>query len=411
VERYAGNQAALRRLSRTPTVIQRKCACGGSTPDGGPCPACEEHEVRTKKLTISRPGDRFEIEADRAAELVMQTPNPLDAQAVLVPVRQRVGATNQAVSRQTDDQGAGSAEPQVSSLDDDEDDAEPDETGMPKQAGLASAGPSVVPVQIPREAGQALDGTVSRFMGERYGHDFSEVRVHTTAAAVDSSRRLQAQAFTVGQHIYFNNGQYAPGTIDGQKLIAHELAHVIQQTSQPGGPSSLHRQVDDQPSAEASPAISTAKTPKKKAAQNVCSSGGCPQGKQTKVVRNDCAEGGPVDTNNFISALDVSLTGQAVTVTWSGGKTETWPCSPRPGVTPKGSDVVGVKCGINHTNQKKDGMAWFTGFKSQALAIGFHDSQKVGTGIVSHGCVRVCCDKAETINENTWSGKTTINVS
>jgi hypothetical protein len=69
---------------------------------------------------------------------------------------------------------------------------------------------------------------------------------------------------------------------------------------------------------------------------------------------------------------------------------------------------VGTKCTINHTNMQRDGMAWFTGLESQGLRIGFHDSQPVGAGFVSHGCIRVVCDVAALINHNTWSGVTTI---
>jgi hypothetical protein len=72
--------------------------------------------------------------------------------------------------------------------------------------------------------------------------------------------------------------------------------------------------------------------------------------------------------------------------------------------------VVGLKCSINRMNMKRDGMAWFTGFASTGLRIGFHDSQRVGHGIFSHGCVRVAGGHAEIVNHNTWSGVTTINV-
>ncbi len=143
---------------------------------------------------------------------------------------------------------------------------------------------------------------------------------------------------------------------------------------------------------------------------NICSSGSCPQGKQKSVTKSDCHTSLPVDTTNFITSLDVNIASQNIHVTWSSGHTEDWACSPNPSHTPRGTNVVGVKCSINHTNRHKDGMAWFTSFDSQGLRIGFHNSQRVGAGIVSHGCVRVCCDKANIINRNTWSGRTTINV-
>ncbi len=66
-------------------------------------------------------------------------------------------------------------------------------------------------------------------MESRFGHDFSGVRIHTDAQAAESARALNALAYTVGRDIVFDAGRYSPRTSDGQKLIAHELAHVVQQ--------------------------------------------------------------------------------------------------------------------------------------------------------------------------------------
>jgi hypothetical protein len=66
-------------------------------------------------------------------------------------------------------------------------------------------------------------------MAPRFGHDFGEVRIHTDAKAADSARAVGAQAYTVGRDVVFATGRYAPQTLAGKKLIAHELAHVLQQ--------------------------------------------------------------------------------------------------------------------------------------------------------------------------------------
>jgi len=66
-------------------------------------------------------------------------------------------------------------------------------------------------------------------MEPRFGHDFSQVRVHTGPRADESTRAVNALAYTVGPDIAFGDGQYAPETANGQKLLAHELAHVVQQ--------------------------------------------------------------------------------------------------------------------------------------------------------------------------------------
>jgi hypothetical protein len=69
-------------------------------------------------------------------------------------------------------------------------------------------------------------------MESRFGHDFGHVRVHTDTKAAESARSVTAQAFTGGHNIVFGEGQYSPFTGAGRKLLAHELAHVVQQ-SQP----------------------------------------------------------------------------------------------------------------------------------------------------------------------------------
>jgi Domain of unknown function (DUF4157) len=70
--------------------------------------------------------------------------------------------------------------------------------------------------------------TCARF-SSRFGHDFSRVRVHTDARAGESARALSAHAYTVGRHIVFGENGYRPGSEDGDRLIAHELTHVLQQ--------------------------------------------------------------------------------------------------------------------------------------------------------------------------------------
>lgn len=77
--------------------------------------------------------------------------------------------------------------------------------------------------------GQALDSATRAFFESRFGHDFSQVRIHTDSRASARAGELSARAFTSGDHIVFGRGAYAPDTPTGQRLIAHELAHVAQQ--------------------------------------------------------------------------------------------------------------------------------------------------------------------------------------
>ncbi|MBS0446445.1 MAG: DUF4157 domain-containing protein [Proteobacteria bacterium] len=78
-------------------------------------------------------------------------------------------------------------------------------------------------------------------MEARFGHDFGRVRVHADPAAADASRHANARAYTVGPDIVFGAGQYRPDRRGGQRLIAHELAHVLQQRD--GGASKVHRAI------------------------------------------------------------------------------------------------------------------------------------------------------------------------
>ncbi|HWK90415.1 MAG TPA: DUF4157 domain-containing protein, partial [Longimicrobium sp.] len=83
--------------------------------------------------------------------------------------------------------------------------------------------------------GRALDPQVAGRMGAAFGADFGHVRVHTGTRGESAAERMNARAFTVGEHVAFGAGEYRPGTPAGDALIAHELAHVVQQGGGAGG--------------------------------------------------------------------------------------------------------------------------------------------------------------------------------
>jgi hypothetical protein len=85
-------------------------------------------------------------------------------------------------------------------------------------------------IESTRGGGQSLDRGVQSEMGDALSADLSGVRVHANAHADVLNRSLQARAFTVGQDIYFRQGEYSPGSSTGRELLAHELTHVVQQT-------------------------------------------------------------------------------------------------------------------------------------------------------------------------------------
>ena len=90
---------------------------------------------------------------------------------------------------------------------------------------------TVLPIvhEVLRSPGQPLDLATRAFMEPRFRHDFSKVRVHADAKAAESARAVNARAFTIGGDVVFDEGQYAPGTLEGQRLLAHELTHAVQQ--------------------------------------------------------------------------------------------------------------------------------------------------------------------------------------
>jgi hypothetical protein len=152
------------------------------------------------KLTVNEPGDKYEQEADRVAEQVMHMPEP-------------------ALQRQADEEEEEEKVLQPKSL-------------VQRRVAGGSGGSEAPPIvnEVLRSPCQPLDPSTRQFMESRFGHDFGQVRVHTDAKAVESSRAVNARAFTVGRDLVFGSKQYAPHTATGQRLLAHELAHVVQQS-------------------------------------------------------------------------------------------------------------------------------------------------------------------------------------
>jgi len=120
------------------------------------------------------------------------------------------------------------------------------------RAGPAASGQETEAMQAPpivhavmNSPGRPLDAATRATMESRLGHDFSHVRIHTDADAARSANAVRAKAYTVGSHIAFRSGDYAPHTGTGRRLLAHELAHVAQQSAlSAGAPLHLSRQHD-----------------------------------------------------------------------------------------------------------------------------------------------------------------------
>jgi hypothetical protein len=164
------------------------------------------------KLSLGTSGDAFEQEADRTADTVMKNDPSAShagcscgaAHGESCQCGHRVNASPVKVQRFT-----------------------------PRPMGRASTNARAqTPASVDhvlRQAGSPLPASVRRDMESRFGHDFSDVRVHTDSVAQASARHIAANAYTAGTHIVFGAGRFAPESSSGAHLLAHELTHVLQQ--------------------------------------------------------------------------------------------------------------------------------------------------------------------------------------
>jgi outer membrane protein OmpA-like peptidoglycan-associated protein len=159
------------------------------------------------KLAVSTPGDIYEQEADHISEQVMRMPQPKLQRACACGGGCPGCQTEQPSQERLQTKHAGSGD-----------------------LGHAEAPPIVH--EVLRSPGQPLDTANRAFMEQRFGHDFSQVRVHADTKAAESASAVKALAYTVGLDVVFGARRYAPGTIEGDRLLAHELTHVVQQSGE-----------------------------------------------------------------------------------------------------------------------------------------------------------------------------------
>jgi outer membrane protein OmpA-like peptidoglycan-associated protein len=108
----------------------------------------------------------------------------------------------------------------------------------PEATNHFTAAPPIVN-EVLSTPGKALDPVARETMGARLHHDFSKVRVHADSRAAASAKAVDAMAYTVGSHVVFDEGKYAPHSYKGQQLLAHELIHTLQQGKHPTGAKNL----------------------------------------------------------------------------------------------------------------------------------------------------------------------------
>jgi outer membrane protein OmpA-like peptidoglycan-associated protein len=165
------------------------------------------------KLAISKPNDPCEQEADRIADRVMRmTASPLTNSNPSVSLRGSLGPQRKCAP--CEDEEAKNLQRK--------------ERG--DSADSRTTAPPIVHEAL-NSSGQPLDPVTRSFMEARFGQDFEHVRVHADGPARKSAEAVDAKAYTVGHHVVFGANRYAPASVDGRRLLAHELAHVMQPDS------------------------------------------------------------------------------------------------------------------------------------------------------------------------------------
>ena len=182
----------------------------------------DEHGVQAK-LNVSTPGDELEREADEVADRVMRSAMPGVGDRPLIGT-----SSGRDLQRKAEDAHSAAKDKR-------------DEEEEEKKAGdttvQAKPLPGIRPAVSPASAGiaaahghgQPLPAGTRSFFEQRLGRDLGDIRVHTGADAASTADALRAQAFTRGRDVFFGAGRWQPESSHGQRLLAHELTHTLQQ--------------------------------------------------------------------------------------------------------------------------------------------------------------------------------------
>ncbi|GAA4400498.1 hypothetical protein GCM10023187_13760 [Nibrella viscosa] len=270
-QRYSGHKPAPVRRATTPFV-----APGRLTEPAAAEPSFVPPAVQAK-LSLSQPGDEFEREADATADQVMRMPSPLpkappagdptdpptsgsipgimpkcaaceeeekekpEIQAKELPggladwlpiMRQPLDEEEERMNIIQAKPMAGVTHLMLKCRHCEEEEAHPQVVQRkPDGSGMSAGFQLDSYLQSSRLGGVPMDKTTRSFMEARFGSDLSGVRIHTDTQANQASDAIRARAFTHGQSIHFNRGEYQPQTNSGRWLLAHELTHTLQQST------------------------------------------------------------------------------------------------------------------------------------------------------------------------------------
>jgi pyrrolidone-carboxylate peptidase len=282
------------------------------------------------------------------------------------------------------------------------------------------AGQLALPIvhDVLSQQGSPLDAEARAYMEPLFNRDFSQVRVHADARGAASARSIDALAYTVGSHVVFDQGQYAPETSAGQKLLAHELTHVVQQAAGHGYIARQGLEVSPEDASERE-----AQSVAERVSQGN-SAGSLLPAADTKIHRQRRPAA------RTITLVDVDQkTPQQVTIHWSDGSPEeTDMCSTGKGhCCLDGSQAIGGACSesgsqVSESNctpvgtftvmfklpHSRSGVPFWTQFHPRQIAL--HEYSPVDGTPLSHGCVRLHQATAEKIYNGAVPGRTRVRV-
>ncbi|MCC7373471.1 MAG: DUF4157 domain-containing protein [Verrucomicrobiales bacterium] len=208
-------------------VLQRRCACGGATSAGGECEECRRKRDRSLQRWPASPGtaagaDFSGVPNQGALSIVSKDdPSEREAEQVANAVMKSVRLPRPNLQRVVPTPGGRDSAMRFEFT--------PLQRKADSNAGLAATAPPIVH-EVLSSPGEPIEAGTRDLMEHRFGRDFSQVRIHRDARAGDSARAVDALAYTVGSDIVLGPGQVTGRDPASQRLLAHELAHVVQQT-------------------------------------------------------------------------------------------------------------------------------------------------------------------------------------
>ena len=225
--------------SRTP-MLMRACDCGRSAPGpSGQCASCavEDRLGPGPHVTLGPADDAYEQQADRIADRVVSAGPASDPAGECVTRLQRQTMEEEELLQPKPDRLQRQEEEEEDLLQMNPErvqrQEEEEELLQLKAAGPRVSGASArtAAASAVASGGRPLSGPEQAWFEPRFGAELSHVRLHTDAAAGRAARDIGARAYTLGRHIAFAPGEYAPSSSDGRRLMAHELVHTMQQTA------------------------------------------------------------------------------------------------------------------------------------------------------------------------------------